>query len=193
MLKLFMAPGTSSFATHIALNEIGVPHEIEALNFAAKETQSPAYLAVNPEGKVPALLIDGRLLTEVAATLYYLARKHPEAKLWPEGDIEAEAQVLSWMSFTASTLHPSRALGPERMQLVYSQANRRLGAKEWAVGGRYSIADIHLFRLYWRFRSSLQNPEQFSALEAHQARMLARPAVKKTLEIEQKIADSQSK
>ena len=193
MLKLYLAPGTSSFATHIALNEIGTPYEIEALNFATKDTQSPGYLAINPEGKVPALSIDGRVLTEVAATLYYLARKHPEAKLWPEGDIEAEAQVLSWMSFTASTLHPSRALGPERMQLVFGQANRRLGSKEWAVGGRYSIADIHLFRVYWRFCSGLQNPEQFTALEAHQARMLARPAVKKTMEIEQKISDRQAK
>lgn len=187
MLTLYFAPGSSSMAPHIALHEIGVPFEAKPLSFAKKETQSPAYRATNPEGKVPALLIEGRLLTEVAAILYYLARKHPEAKLWPENDIEQQAQVISWMSFAASSLHPARQIGPERTQLVYTQANQRFGANEWAVGGRYSIADIHLFRLYWRFRGGLDQPPNFPNLERHYAQMMARPAVKKTLETEAKV------
>ncbi len=187
MLTLYFAPGSSSMAPHIALHEIGVPFEAKPLSFGSKETRSAAYLATNPEGKVPALLIDGRLLTEVAAILYYLARKHPEAKLWPETDIEAQAQAISWMSFAASSLHPARQLGPERTQAVYTEANRRLGANEWAVGGRYSVADIHLFRLYWRFRGGLDAPPAFPNLERHYARMMARPAVIKTIEIESKV------
>lgn len=186
MLTLYFAPGSSSMAPHIALHEIGVPFEAKPLSFSNKDTRSPTFLATNPEGKVPALLIDGRLLTEVAAILYYLALKHPEAKLWPESDIEQQAQAISWMSFTASTLHPARQIGPERTQTAYTEANRRLGANEWAVGGRYSIADIHLFRLYWRFRGGLDAPPPFPNLERHYATMMARPAVKKTIEVEAK-------
>jgi glutathione S-transferase len=124
------------------------------------------------------------VLTEVAATLYYLARKHPAAGLWPEGDIEAEAQVISWMSFVASTMHTARAKGPEHIAAAFALANERLGDRDWAIG-RYSIADIHLFRVYWRFRPAIEAPMgTYPALEAHQDRMLSRPAVQKTLEAE---------
>lgn len=184
MLKLYLAPGSSSMAPHIALHEIGVPFETQALSFVAKDLRQPAYLAVNPEGKVPALLIDGRLLTEVAGILYYLARRHPEAGLLPVGDIEAEAQVVSWMSFIAATLHPARAKGTEHALGVYALADQRLGYREWAVGS-YSIADIHLFRLYWRLAGSLEPPRgSLPNLEAHYDRMMARPAVAKTIEVE---------
>lgn len=173
-------------APHIALREIGVPFEARPLSFARKELRSAAYLSTNPEGKVPALLIDGRLLTEVAAILYYLACRYPEAKLWP-GDLEQQAHAVAWMSFAASTLHPARQLGAERTQVVYTEANRRLGANTWAVGEQYSVADIHLFRLYWRFRGGLDEPPAFANLERHYALMMARPAVQKTIEVESKI------
>lgn len=187
MLTLYFAPGSSSMAPHIALHEIGAPFEAKPISFAKKEPQSAAYRMTNPEGKVPALLIDGRLLTEVAAILYYLARKHPAAKLWPEDDIEVQAQVISWMSFAASTLHPARARGAEHSQLVYAEANRRLGPGKWAVTECYSIADIHLFRLYWRYRGALDVPPKFPNLEAHYAQMMARPAVKQTIEVETRV------
>jgi glutathione S-transferase len=66
-------------APHIALREIGVTFESRPISLAKKETRIPAYLALNPEGKVPTLLIDGRPLTEVAAILFYLAKRFPEA------------------------------------------------------------------------------------------------------------------
>ncbi|HZB94605.1 MAG TPA: glutathione S-transferase family protein [Herpetosiphonaceae bacterium] len=187
MLKLYFAPGSSSMAPHIALNEIGVPFEGCPLSFARKENLEPAYLAINPEGKVPTLIIDGRPLTEVAGILFYLARRFPQSGLLPEGDVEAEAQVISWMSFLAAAVHPARRQGIEHARAVYAVADRRLGSKNWAQG-RYSIADIHLFRLFWRFRSSF-NPElaEFSNLSAHYDRMMARPAVRKTCETEARI------
>src|SRR5215510_6952938 len=113
MLTLYFAPGSSSMAAHIALHEVGVPFESRPLSFAKRETRSPAYLAINPEGKVPTLVIDGRPLTEVAGILFYLARTYPAAGLWPEGDVEAQAQVIAWMSFIAATIHPSRRAGIE--------------------------------------------------------------------------------
>ena len=175
-------------APHIALHETGAPFEARPLSFARKETRTPGFLAINPNGKVPVLLVDGRVLTEVAGILFYLARTFPAAGLLPQGDIEAEAQVVSWMSYIASTIHPARRQGLEHAREVYAVADRRLGKNAWAVGGRYSIADIHLFRLYWRFRGSLEpEPGAFPNIEAHYARMMARPAVQRTIEIETKI------
>jgi glutathione S-transferase len=139
MLTLYFAPGSSSMAVHIALHEIDVPFEGRPMSFNENDMRAPEFLALNPEGKVPVLLIDGRPLTEVAAILFYLAKWFPEAELLPRG---------------------------------------------WALGC-YSIADIHLFRLYWRLANSLHPaPETFPNLTAHYQRMMARPAVQRTIEIE---------
>jgi glutathione S-transferase len=191
MLTLYFTPGASSMAPHIALHEVGAPFESHHISLAKEDHRSPAYLAINPEGKVPTLLIDGRLLTEVAGILFYLAKRYPDANLVPTGDIEAEAQVISWMSFIAATVHPARALaqirGLDHTMAIYKLADQRLGNREWALGS-YSIADIHLFRLFWRFTNSLKPPAgSFPNLEGHYSRMMARPAVRRTIEIEQAI------
>lgn len=184
MLTLYYTPGTSSMAPHICLHEVGATFEGKPMSLAKKDQRSPAYLALNPEGKVPLMLIDGRPLTEVAGILYYLARRYPEAGLWPGGDIEAEAQVVSWLSFNASVVHPARGKGDDHAMAIWAIADKRLGAKEWVVG-KYSIADIHLFRLFWRFSRALNPPAgTFPNIERHFAQMMARPAVKKTIEIE---------
>jgi glutathione S-transferase len=186
MLTLYYSPGSSSMATHIALHEVGAPFELKLTALDGHENRAPGYLAVNPEGKVPALVIDGRPpLTEVAATLWYLARRYPEAGLLPQhGDLEAEARVLSWMSFIASTIHPARRAGDERWREVFHLAEERLGAGEWTVG-RYSVADIHLFRLYWRFVKTLEPAAgTYPNLSAHYDRMTTRPAVQRTLQAE---------
>src|SRR5690242_15616772 len=184
MLTLYFAPGSSSMAPHIALHEIGAAFEARPMSFRHRDMQSASYLKLNPAGKVPTLLIDDRPLTEVAAILFYLARRFPDAELLPPQDIETEAQALSWMSFIAATLHPARQKGLDHAREVYRIADRRLGAN-WALGAHYSIADIHLFRLYWRLFNSLKPvPGTFPNLDAHYARMMARPAVKKTIEIE---------
>jgi glutathione S-transferase len=183
-LALYFSAGSSSMAPHIALHEIGAPFESRPISLAKKENRTAAFLALNPEGKVPTLLIDGRALTEVAAILFYLAKAFPDAGLLPEGDLEAQAQVVSWMSFVASTVHPARRQGADHARAVYAIAERRLGSREWAVG-RYSIADIHLFRLFWRFSNSLElSRTEFPNLFAHYDRMMARPAVQRTLEVE---------
>ena len=187
MLTLYYSPGSSSMAAHIALHEVGAPFEKHAVSVPRKETRTAEFLAVNPAGKVPVLMIDGRPLTEVAGILYYLARTYPAAGLLPAGDIEAEAQAISWMSYVASTIHPAIRQGVAEARDLYAVADKRLGNRTWILGDRYSIADIHLFRVYWRFRDQLERkPGDFPALEAHHARMLERPAVKKTIEIEAK-------
>lgn len=183
-LVLYFAPGASSMAPHIALHEAGADFEPHPISFRRDENRTPAFLALNPEGKVPVLTIDGRPLTEVAAILYYVARAFPDARLMPWGDTVAEAAVISWMSFIASSVHPARRQGLEASLRIWSLAEERLGEADWAAGA-YSIADIHLFRLFWRFEASLKpDPAAFPRLRAHAARMMRRDAVKKTLEVE---------
>jgi glutathione S-transferase len=96
MLTLYFAPGSSSMAPHIAPHEVEAPFKGQPISLGKKQNRMPDYLAINPEGNVPTLLIDGRPLTEVAAILFYLARTFPQARLLPVGDIELEAQVVSW-------------------------------------------------------------------------------------------------
>ena len=188
-LIFYLTPGASSMAPHIALHEVGASFEQRLVSLKAKREERPAdFLALNPEGKVPTLLIDGAPLTEVAAILYWLARSYPAAKLWPAGDVMAETQAISWMSFIAATVHPARARGLEHAMMIFGIADKRLSKSEWAVGNAYSIADIHLFRLYWRFANALKPPkDSLPNLEAHHERMMARPAVRKTIEIESAI------
>lgn len=184
MLTLYFSPGSSSMAVHIALHETGVTFEARPLSLKRNETRTPEFLKINPAGKVPTLLIDGRPLVEVAGILFYLARRFPEAGLLPHGDIEAEARVVSWMSFIASALHPARQRGMEYASEIYGLADRQLGSG-WVLGERYSIADIHLFRVYWRLFNSLHPaPGTFPNLDAHYAKMMSRSAVQRTIEAE---------
>lgn len=183
MLTLYMAPGSSSMAVHIALHETGVPFELKRLSLPQKETKSPEYLALNPEGAVPLMLIDGRPLTQVAACLFYLAKRYPEAQLLPANDPETEAQAISWMSFVASGIHPVARLGGEYVKNAWTIAEKKFGDGDWALG-QYSIADIHLFRLYWRMVNRPNPATGFPRMDGLLARMMARPAVKKTLDAE---------
>src|ERR1700712_484979 len=127
MLTLYFAPGSSSMAVHIALHEIGVSFEARPMSFKNHDMRAPEFLALNPEGKVPVLLVDGRPLTEVAAILFYLAKRFPDAELLPRDDPEAEAQALSWMSFNAASLHRARSHGLDCAKGIYGIADRRLG------------------------------------------------------------------
>jgi glutathione S-transferase len=185
-LTLYFSPGASSMAVHIALHEIGAPFEAQPVSLARKETRTREFLTLNPAGKVPTLIVDGTPLTEVAACLLYLAKRFPQAGVLP-ADILAEAQAVSWMSFIASTLHPARQQGLEHVTEVWSLAEHKLGEGGWALG-TYSIADIHLFRLYWRMVNAPRPyPKGLHRLDALYSRMMARPAVQQTLEIESRL------
>ena len=189
MLTLYFSPGSSSMATHIALNETGAPFEARPLVLQTG-TRAADFLKINPNGKVPTLVIDGTVLTEVAGTLFYLAKAFPQAGLMPTGPL-GEAEAVSWMSFLASSVHPAVGQGPERVAEVWRIAEKRLAGREWCVGGKYSIADIHLFRLYWRFRERFNlKAEDHPSVQALHDRMLKRPAVIKTIEAEAKIPSS---
>src|SRR5260370_42334915 len=90
----------------------------------------------------------------------------------------------------ALPIYPARRQGLAYADQVWGIAERRLGGQGWAIG-RYSIADIHLFRLYWRFVNSLRPaPETLPNLSAHHDRMMARPAVRRTCDIDRAIGSA---
>ena len=79
MLTFYHAPGSSSMAAHIALHEVGASFESRVVSFSRKEQRSPEFLAINPEGKVPVLVIEGRVLTEVAGQEVTTLKRHLRA------------------------------------------------------------------------------------------------------------------
>jgi len=78
MLKLYYAPGTCALATHIALEEAGAPYEAVRLDFGSQAQRSPEYLAVNPKGRVPALVTESGTLTETPGLLLFVAQRFPD-------------------------------------------------------------------------------------------------------------------
>lgn len=109
MLKLYYAPGTISIAVAIALEEAGLPYEAIKVDFATAAQTKPAYLAINPKGRVPALVTQaGTVLTETGALLEYIAARVPDARLMPS-DPEEATHMRSVMFYMASTMHVAHA------------------------------------------------------------------------------------
>lgn len=115
-LKLYFAPGSSAFAPLIALEELGVAYDVHPVDLAAGEQRQPAYLRVNPRGRVPTLAVDGEAVTEVLAILTYLAHAYPHGGLLPLADPLKLAHAYEVMSWFASTVHVafSQIARPER-------------------------------------------------------------------------------
>ena len=95
-LDFYFSPGACSLATHIALEEAGAAFTPKPTYTRKGQTRTPEYLALNPKGKVPLLIVDGKPLTENTAILSYLNRSYPQAKLLPAGDPMREAEALSF-------------------------------------------------------------------------------------------------
>ena len=98
MFKLYYAPGTCARASHIALEEAGASYTAERLDFKNSQQTTPQYLAINPKGRVPALVTDRGTLTETPAILAYIAQSFPQAGLVPD-DPFAFAQAQSFNSY----------------------------------------------------------------------------------------------
>jgi glutathione S-transferase len=204
MLTLYYWPGASSLVAHITLAEIGVPFDRVMINLAKGEHKADAYLKINPRGKVPALSIDGNVLTENVAILTYLAKQFPEAQLWPQSLAE-EARCLSMMAWFATTVHPTFAhiIRPERFasdtpaQLNVKETARKtywthceeidalLTGKEWMMGVRYTVADPYAFFFFGLGQRIKLPMQKFSHYAAFSTRMLQRPAVQTVLALEE--------
>ncbi len=107
-MQLYYAPRTISIAVAIALEEAGLDYEAIRLDFADGEQTKPAYKQINPKGRVPALAVDGGILTETGALLDYIATIAPQAGLVPEDPVMA-ARMREVMYYLASTMHVNHA------------------------------------------------------------------------------------
>lgn len=204
MLTLYYWPGASSLVPHITLVEIGVPFDRVMINLAKGEHKADSYLRINPRGKVPALSIDGNILTENVAILTYLAKQFPDAQLWPQGLAE-ESRCLSIMAWFASAVHPTFAhiIRAERFasdataQLNVKETARRtfwaqceeidalLAGKEWTMGTRYTVADPYAF-FFFDLGERIKLPmQELASYAAFSARMLQRSAVQRVRALEE--------
>src|SRR5690349_22827230 len=111
MFSLYYAPGTCALATHIALEEAGAPYQAVLDDFRTQSQRSPDYLAVNPKGRVPALVTESGTLTETPALLCFVAQRFPSAELAPLADPFALAQVQEFNSYLCATVHVAHAHG----------------------------------------------------------------------------------
>ena len=109
MLKLYHAPGTCALASLIVLEEIGAEYEAVRVDFSRQEQQSEEFLAVNPKGRVPALVTDQGILTETPAILVYLSQLFPVTRLAPLLEPYLFAEVQSFNSYLCSTVHVAHA------------------------------------------------------------------------------------
>lgn len=204
MLKLFYALNTCALASHITLEEIGAQHEAVRLDFSKNDQNKPEYLAINPKGRVPALITDRGVLTETPAILAYLAQNYPQAKLAPLSDLFAFARVQAFNSYLCSTVHVAHAHGrrgkrwaddpvaikdmqrkvPETVSACFELIEQEMFAGPWVMGNEYTICDPYLFTVAKWLESDSVDIARFPKVQDHRQRMAERPAVKKALAME---------
>jgi len=206
MLKLFYAAHTCALASHIALEEAGADYETVRLDFRTDDQRKPEYLAINPKGRVPALVTDRGVLTETPAILVFIAQSFPAAKLAPLDDPFAFAQVQAFNSYLCSTVHVAHAHGPRGTRWAddpaaleelkrkvpqtvgecFALIEREMFQGPWVMGDAYSICDPYLFTLASWMKGDGVDPARFPAIQDHSRRMAERPAVKRALAEEQR-------
>lgn len=197
---LYSAPGTCALASHIALREADADFELVKLDFSAAQQQSAAYLAINPKGRVPALVTDEGVLTETPALLAFIAQRHPDADLAPLSDDFAYAKMQEFNSFLASTVHVAhahkrrgarwaddpaameamRAKVPQSMSACAELIETRLTGP-WILGERYSVADGYLYTISSWFEGDGVDLARFPRIVGHHQRVGERPAVRRAV------------
>ncbi len=154
-VTLYHTPNSRSTGTWMLLEELGADYELRVLNMKAGETRQPAYLAVNPMGKVPAILHNGALITEQVAIVLYLADLYPEAGLAPGIGDALRGPYLRWTVFYASCFEPAitdRALKREPPQpsmasygdfdTMMKTLTDQLAKGPYLLGEKFSAADV---------------------------------------------------
>ena len=201
MIKLYYAPHTCSLAAHIALEDTGAGYSTVRIDFAAEQQRKPDYLAINPKGRVPALVTDKGVLTETPAILAFIAQSFPQARLAPLDDPILFAQAQALNSYLCSTLHVAhshRMRGnrwaddpaaiaamqrkvPESVTACYRLIEQNMLGDPWVMGETYTICDPYLFTLAGWLEGDSVDLATLPRVADHRKRMSERPAVQKVL------------
>jgi Glutathione S-transferase len=204
MYTLYYSPGTASMVVHLALLEIGAPHELRLVDFDAKAQHDPAYLKLNPRGVVPTLVIDGRPLSESAALLMVLAERHPKAKLAPAPGTPEREAWQQWIVYLSNTLmatyrfwfYPSELGAAEhtpevhaalqhKIEGVWVLLNAQLAAHgPYLLGQEFSGADLLLTMLMRWSRNMPRPATEWPALKQLADLVRARPSWQKLYALE---------
>jgi glutathione S-transferase len=195
-MKFYMTPGSCSTGIHILLEEIGLVFEAYVLNLPRGDHLAPDYLAINPRGTIPTLVLDdGTALTDFVAIATWLAQNHPRRRLMPDDPrLADEARAL--LDFCTRHIHGEgfrRVFTPERYggdrdatiaegraiaASAFEAVDREIAGRDYAAGS-FSIADAALFYVeFWADKIGMALPPQCLA---HYQRMKARPAVRQVL------------
>ena len=193
---LYYAPGAASLLVHWLLIELDVPHALHLVDTAAKAQKSPEYLALNPNGVVPTLVLDGQPQYEAAALAMLLAERNPDALLAPLPDDSRRADYLQWMFNLANMVqplfrqwwYPGEPAGEANADALRAHCAPRIEA-EWAridahlaahgpclLGERVSVADFYLTMLMRWSRNMPKPATEWPHLAALAQRMKARPS-----------------
>ena len=177
-LTLYYSPKACSLASHIALEESGLPYKAVSVDIRAGANVEAKYLKINPSGAVPALGAGNVVITESQAILTYIADLVPERELIPRPGTRARAKAHEWMNWISSSVHvtyrsifrpqtyagdDSHAIGAvsehakKKLGKLLIEVDTRLGGAAYALGSEFSVVDAYLFVFYlWSFDERIQ-------------------------------------
>jgi glutathione S-transferase len=200
-LTLYYSPKACSLASHIALEESGLPYDAVSVDIRIGENVKESYLCINPSGAVPALGAGDTVITESQAILTYIADLVPEMSLIPRPGTRARARAHEWMNWISSSVHvtyrsifkPQTYAGDDvhagaavrdhakkKLWKILTEVEARLDNSPHALGAEFSVVDAYLFVFYlWSFDERIQAELPSRPLyAAHAARVWSRPAVR---------------
>jgi glutathione S-transferase len=193
-ITLFHCPNSRSSATLTLLDELGAPYDLHVMNMQAGEQRQPAYLAVNPMGKVPAILHNGVLVTEQVAIFIYLADLFPQAGLAPSLTDKKRGPYLRWLAFYAGCFEPAvvdRAMKREPaspmmspygdFETVMSTLTTQLEAGPYLLGEDLTAADI-LWGTALMWTTAFGLVPASPVIAAYTERVCSRPAAERVKE-----------
>ncbi|MET0288478.1 MAG: glutathione S-transferase family protein [Pseudoxanthomonas sp.] len=195
-ITLFHAIPSRSSGVLTLLEELGADYELKLLDLRAGDNLKPEYLAINPMGKVPAILHDGALVTEQVAIFIYLGDLYAETGLAPQMGDPLRGPYLRWLAFHGSCFEPAlidkalkREPAPRGMSpfvdadTVMQVIEGQLSAGEYLLGARFTVADVLWgSALGWLVGFGLV--QATPVIEAYLARVMARPAVTRARQID---------
>lgn len=212
-LTLFFSPRACSLACHIALEESDLPFLARAVKIREGQHRAEDYLRVNPWGKIPAMQIDGEVLTEAHAILSYIGDiASVEPPLIARGNPLLRARAHEWMNFLSGSVHIAfrplfrpnyliadvnlypnlREVGVPIFRKTLLEVDKRLQGKQWALGEHYGVVDPYLFVFYmWSQRADVvEYSPPLPTWKAHWQRVYERDATQRALAAEGITADN---